>query len=72
MRFQGKSRLGFNPLPLAEARRIRRHLLFPGEPWSTLDPCEGDGVAFGAITEGADVLRYGIGLDAYRAKQARQ
>ena len=72
MRFEGKSRLGFYPLPLSEAQRIRKFLLFPDEPSSAIDPCVGDGVAFEAITTGADVLRYGIELDAYRADQARK
>ena len=72
MRFVGKSRLGFYPLPLSEAERIRRFLLFPDQPSSAIDPCIGDGVAFEAITSGADVLRYGIELDAYRAEQARR
>ena len=72
MRFEGKGRLGFYPLPLSEAERIRKFLLFPDEPSSSLDPCVGDGVAFEAITSGAEMLRYGIELDAYRAEQARQ
>ena len=72
MRFQGKSRLGFYPLPLSEAQRIRRFLCFPDDPSSAIDPCVGDAVAFEAITGGAHVLRYGIELDAYRAEQARQ
>jgi len=71
LRFVGKSRLGFYPLPLSEAQRIRRFLLFP-ESSSAIDPCVGDGVAFEAITSGAAVLRYRIELDAYRAEQARQ
>jgi len=71
LRFVGKSRLGFYPLPLSEAERIRRSLMFPGSS-SVIDPCVGDGVAFEAITSGAEVLRYGIELDAYRAEQARQ
>ena len=71
MRFQGKSRLGFYPLPLSEAQRIRRFLSFP-DASSAIDPCAGDGVAFEAITSGAEVLRYGIELDAYRAEQARE
>ena len=50
MRFQGKSRHGFYPLPLSEAQRIRRFLLFPDQPSSALDPCVGDGMAFEAIT----------------------
>ena len=71
MRFQGKSRLGFYPLPLSEAQRIRRFLLFPDSS-SAIDPCVGAGVAFEAITSGAEVLRYGIELDAFRAEQARE
>jgi len=72
LRFVGKSRLGFYPLPSSEAQRIRRFLLFPDQPSSALDPCVGDGVAFEAITSDAEVLRYGIELDAYRAEQARE
>ena len=41
-------------------------------PSSAIDPCVGDGVAFEVITNGAEVFRYGIELDAYRAEQARQ
>jgi hypothetical protein len=69
--FAGKTRLGFYPLPLFEAQRIRRYLVFPGLS-SAIDPCVGDGAAFEAITSGAEVLRYGIELDTYRAEQARQ
>jgi SAM-dependent methyltransferase len=72
LRFVGKSRLGFYPLPLSEAQRIRRFLLFPDTPSSAIDPCVGDGLAFEVITNGAEVLRYGIELDAYRAEQARE
>jgi hypothetical protein len=72
LRFQGKSRLGFFPLPLSEAHRIRNFLLFPSQPSSAVDPCVGDSVAFEAITSDAEVLRYGIDLDAYRAEQARE
>jgi hypothetical protein len=72
LRYQGKSRLGFYPLPLSEAQRIRRFLQFPGTPSSALDPCVGDGVAFEVITSGAGVSRYGIELDAYRAEQASE
>jgi SAM-dependent methyltransferase len=72
VRFRGKSRLGFFPLPLSEAQRIRSFLRFPDAQSSAIDPCLGDGVAFEAITSGAQVLRYGIELDAYRAEQARE
>ena len=72
MRSAGRLRLGFYPLPLSEAQRIRRFLSFPDVGAATLDPCVGDGVAFAAITEGAEVFRYGIELDSYRAEQARE
>jgi hypothetical protein len=72
LRFQGKSRLGFYPLPFSEAQRIRKFLQFPGAPSSALDPCVGDGAAFEVITSGAEVLRYGIELDSYRAEQSKQ
>jgi len=72
MRFVGKSRLGFYPLPLSEAERIRRFLWSPDARSSAIDPCVGDGVAFEVIANGANVIRYGIELDAYRAEQARE
>jgi hypothetical protein len=72
LRFQVKSRLGFYPLPSLAAERIRRFLLFPDQSSSALDPCVGDGAAFEAMTSDADVIRYGIELDAYRAEQAKQ
>jgi len=70
MRIQGKLRLGYFPLPLEEARRIRAHLRFPASPFSAIDPCIGDGAAFLAITGGACARRYGVELDAHRAEQA--
>ena len=72
MRWAGRIRMGYFPLPLSEAERIRKFLLFPDQLSSALDPCVGDGGAFEVITSGAQVLRYGIELDAYRAEQARE
>lgn len=71
MRLAGRTRLGFYPLPVPEAERIRQFLRFPDQPCSALDPCIGEGIAFGKIAPEAMVLRYGIELDAYRAEQAR-
>ena len=73
MRFQGKSRLGFYPLPLSEAQRIRRFLLFPDalrRPRSTRVLA----MAWRSRLSPAVLrcFRYGIELDAYRAEQARQ
>lgn len=69
MRPQGKTRLGFFPLPVAEAERLRNYLAF-GSDFSALDPCVGDGVSFTRLLEGAQARRYGIEIDANRAAQA--
>lgn len=50
MRLAGRTRLGFYPLPLPEAERIRTLLAFPDKHCCALDPCVGDGAAFAAIT----------------------
>jgi len=70
VRLAARSRLGFYPLPLPEAERIRRFLV-PEKQCCALDPCVGDGVAFAEITSDKEVLRYGIELDAGRTEQAR-
>ncbi len=72
MRLAGKQKLGYFPLPLAEAERIRRFLQFPISGRSVLDPCIGDGRAFPAIAGDPQTIRYGIELDAYRVEQARE
>ena len=71
MRWKGKLKLGWFPLALAEAARIRKFLVFPATSFAGLDPCIGEGSAFAAITASATGYRYGIELDAYRAEQAR-
>jgi len=71
MRNEGRQKLGFFPLSLAEAGRIRRLLQFSDEHSSALDPCVGDGAAFTAIASSRTVSRYGVELDAGRAEQAR-
>jgi hypothetical protein len=71
MRLPGRERLGFYPLPLREAERIRRFLVFPDKPCCALDPCVGDGAAFTQIASDKKVLRYGVELDAGRVEQAR-
>jgi hypothetical protein len=64
-------KLGYFPLPIAEAERIRRCLAFPSSPCAALDPCIVDGSAFAKIAGDEHALRYGIELDAYRAEQVR-
>ena len=71
MRLAGRMKLGFYPLPLDEAERIRKCLVLPAGSFSALDPCVGDGRAFVMIA-GPAARRYGIELDAYRAEQAQR
>src|SRR5258707_1068763 len=70
MRPHGKTKLGFFPLPVAEAARLKRCLAFASE-FSALDPCVGDGVAFTHLLDGVSTHRYGVEIDANRAEQAR-
>jgi SAM-dependent methyltransferase len=70
MRPHGKTKLGFFPLPVAEAKRLCNCLIADGE-FSALDPCVGDGVALVHLVQRTQARRYGIEIDAYRAEQAR-
>jgi hypothetical protein len=70
MRPHGKTKLGFFPLPTAEAERLRDCLTFAPE-FSAVDPCVGDGVAFTRLLRESHGYRYGIEIDANRAEQAR-
>ena len=72
MRTRAKLKLGYYPLALPEAMRIRKYLLFTDEPSSVLDSCVGTGAALHTLTEGAPVRRYGVELDAWRAEEARK
>lgn len=71
MRIAARTKLGFYPLPLPEAERVRRFLKFPAEQSCALDPCVGDAATFAEIASDRKVLRYGVELDAGRAEQAR-
>jgi hypothetical protein len=71
MRLAGRQKLGFYPLPIQEAERIRQFLTFPDKVCAALDPCIGEGSAFTEITREANMIRYGIELDAGRAVRAR-
>jgi hypothetical protein len=65
MRPMAMLKMGFYPLPLPEAVRIRRLMLFPQTSCAAIDPCVGDGVAFEAITSGAaGALECGSGAAA--------
>ena len=65
-RTAARLKLGYFPFAPEEASHIGRFRQFAG-PASVLDPCAGTGAAFLTITEGADVRRYGIELDAHHA-----
>jgi Uncharacterised methyltransferase family (DUF6094) len=70
MRPHGKTKLGFFPLPMAEAERLKNCLALASE-FSALDPCVGEGLAFMRLLHGVTAHRYGIEIDANRAEQAR-
>jgi hypothetical protein len=72
VRLAGKQKLGYFPLPLAEAERIRRFLQFALSGYAAPDPCIGNGGAFRVIAGNPLAIRYGIELDAYRVEQARE
>jgi hypothetical protein len=69
MRPHGKAKLGFFPLPIPEAARLKNCLAFASN-FSALDPCVGDGVAFTHLLHGVSAHRYGIEIDANRAEHA--
>jgi hypothetical protein len=71
VRPHGKAKLGFFPLPTAEAERLRNWLTF-GSEFSALDACVGDGAAFIRLLMGARGHRYGIEIDVNRAQQATE
>jgi len=71
MRAAGRLVLGHFPLPVVEAERIRKLLLFPSGEFTALDPCVGHGTAFNALLGETQCHRYGIELDAFRAVAAR-
>jgi SAM-dependent methyltransferase len=72
MRNSARAKLGYYPLPVSEGARLRNLLLFPPEGASVLDPCVGTGAALLRLTEGANVHRLGVELDADRACQANE
>ena len=59
-------KMGFYPLPESEAVRLRALLEFTGTA-SVVDPCVGQGTALEIVTQGAEVRRCGVELDAERA-----
>lgn len=69
MRSVARLKMGYYPLPESESDNIRSFLSFP-QSASVVDPCVGQGTALQRITNGAPVHRYGVELDAERARTA--
>lgn len=72
MRNVARIKLGYYPLPQSEGERLRSLLHYPAEGASVLDPCAGTGAALEQLTEGANVERFAIELDADRARCASE
>jgi len=68
MRLAGKQKLGYFPLRLPEAERIRRFLQFPLSGSVALDPCIGEGGVFKVITEDEKVIRRGSSYILWRQR----
>lgn len=69
MRSAARLKMGYYPLPESEGVKLRSLLSFDG-PASVIDPCVGQGTALNLVTQYAPVGRYGIELDAERARIA--
>jgi hypothetical protein len=67
MRNAARLKMGYYPLPESEGKKLRSLLSF-AHPASVIDPCVGQGTALHLITSDAWVSRYGIELDAARAR----
>jgi hypothetical protein len=69
MRNAGRLKLGYFPLPIEEAQKIRALLVASGQ-YAAIDPCVGDGTALIEITKDTGACLAGIELDADRAAAA--
>ena len=69
MRNAARLKMGYYPLPDSEGAKLRS-LLNYAHMASVIDPCVGHGIALRQLTSNALVRRYGIELDAERARIA--
>ena len=69
MRNVARLKMGYYPLPESEGAKLRALLSFP-QSGSVIDPCVGQGTALHLVTSDAEVRRYGVELDAERARIA--
>ena len=68
-RNSSKAKMGYYPLPESEGMKLRSLLSYT-QPASVIDPCAGQGAALHLVTSEAAVRRYGVELDAERARIA--
>ena len=66
-RNSSKAKMGYYPLPESEGMKLRSLLSYT-QPASVIDPCVGQGAALLLVTSDAMVRRYGVELDAERAR----
>ena len=69
MRSAARLKMGYYPLPESEGVKLRSLVTYT-QPASVIDPCVGQGTALQLVTRDAPVRRYGIELDAERARIA--
>ena len=69
MRNAARLKMGYYPLPESEGVKLRSLLTY-ARTASVIDPCVGQGAALHLVTNNARVRRYGIELDAERARIA--
>jgi 16S rRNA G966 N2-methylase RsmD len=69
MRSAARLKMGYYPLLEREGKKLRA-LLYFASPASAIDPCVGRGTALQLVTSDASIRRYGIELDAERARIA--
>lgn len=67
MRSVARLKMGYYPLPEAEGVKLRSLLSYT-RPASVIDPCVGQGTALHLVTSDAQIRRYGVELDAERAR----
>jgi hypothetical protein len=69
MRNAARLKMGYYPLPESEGVKLRSLLTYT-QPASVIDPCVGQGAALHLVSSDAPVRRYGVELDAERARLA--
>ncbi len=75
-RFVSQMKMGFYPTPISVVTAIGKYLKFPDNlqenSLRALDPCCGEGVSLGIITDGTPAATYGIELNKERYVKASE